>query len=52
MEGCAADRKCWEDVGERLFKRLTGMTMEEFRRRHRDGAPEDEALYGKREDTQ
>ncbi len=29
---------CREDVGARLFKRLTGMTMEEFRRRHRDGA--------------
>jgi transcriptional regulator GlxA family with amidase domain len=43
---------CREDVGERLFKRLTGMTMEEFRRRQRDGAQEAEALYGKREDTQ
>ncbi len=42
---------CREDVGERLFKRLTGMTMEEFRRRHRDGAKETEASYRRRSDT-
>jgi transcriptional regulator GlxA family with amidase domain len=34
---------CREDVGGRLFKRLTGMTMEEFRRWHRDGVKKTEA---------
>jgi transcriptional regulator GlxA family with amidase domain len=34
---------CREDVGGRLFKRITGMTMEEFRRRHRDGLTEVDA---------